>query len=96
MSEVLERMYQETVYKCEQALQGLLHEPSEAVFAIAEEFVDGLLWSKDIKRQYKFFVQRNRSNIWAEEFKPNQGKLEWKKLVDAAMDANQPQKINRN
>jgi hypothetical protein len=96
MSEVLERMYQETVYKCEQALQGLLHEPSEAVFAIAEEFVDGLLWSKDIKRQYKFFVQRNRSKIWVEEFKPNEGKLEWKKLVDAAMNANQPQKINRN
>lgn len=92
--EILERMYKETLYKCEQALKGLLYEPSEAVFAIAEEFVDGLLWSQDIKDQYMFFLQRNRSKIWAEEFKPNEGRTQWRKLVDAATDANQPQKID--
>jgi hypothetical protein len=79
------------VYQSEQALQGLLNEPSQAVFAIAEEFVDGVLWSRDVKRQWKFFLQRNRSKIWSDEFNPTLTEIQrdWQRLVDRATDANQ-------
>ena len=92
--EVLEETQKNTVYQCEQALKGLLKEPSEAVFAIAEEFVDGFLWSEEVEWQYKSFLRRNRSKIWAEEFKPNENRIQWQKLVEAAVDINQIQKIN--
>jgi GTPase Era involved in 16S rRNA processing/NTP pyrophosphatase (non-canonical NTP hydrolase) len=89
--EVLDTVQSRTVYQSEQALQGLLNEPSQAVFAIAEEFVDGVLWSRDVKRQWKFFLQRNRSKIWSDEFNPTLTEIQrdWQRLVDRATDANQ-------
>lgn len=89
--EVLETLQSETVYKCEQALRELLDEPSQAVFAIAEEFVDGALWSKGIRQQWGFFLQRNRSKIWSDEFDPTLTDIhrDWQRRVDRATDANQ-------
>jgi len=95
--ETLEALQQEAVYNCEKALKGsqqtrgLLEEPSQAVFAIAEEFVDGVLWAKDVKGQWKKFLRRVRSKAWAGEFDPEplEARREWQRLIERIEDANQ-------
>ncbi|WP_324283081.1 hypothetical protein VKI22_08795 [Cyanobacterium aponinum UTEX 3221] len=65
----LDELYKETVYKCKNALDNnFLRIPSQAAFAIVEEFVDLVLRSKDAQRQWRKFLLPYRADIWTDTF----------------------------
>lgn len=83
----------EAVYQCRTALDDLLDEPSQAAFAIVEEFVDRVLRVEDIDAEWRIFLAEMRAEVWGDQF----GKLEehrrahqeWQGTVESAKAANQ-------
>jgi hypothetical protein len=82
----LNELYQETLYNCENALNGFLSEPSQASFAIVEEFADRVLRAKSAEKEWKRFLRRKRGQIW-EDFENLQKQIdasrEWSRLLDS-------------
>jgi hypothetical protein len=89
----LKALQAEAVYGCETALEDLLCEPSQAAFAIVEEFVDRVLRAEGAKTEWRVFLEEVRAEIWQEEFEQlgERTKLrrEWLKSVEQAVAANQ-------
>ncbi|MGM3304889.1 hypothetical protein ACSQ6I_02715 [Anabaena sp. WFMT] len=89
----LKALQAEAVYGCETALEDLLCEPSQAAFAIVEEFVDRVLRAEGAKTEWRIFLEEMRAEIWQEEFEQlgERTKLrrEWLKSVEQAATANQ-------
>jgi GTPase Era involved in 16S rRNA processing len=65
----LKTAHAEAVYQCENALENLLSEPSQAAFAIVEEFVDRILRAEDVESEWRIFLDDVRSEVWPDEFK---------------------------
>jgi energy-coupling factor transporter ATP-binding protein EcfA2 len=84
--ENLNELYQETLFNCENALNGFLSEPSQASFAIVEEFADRVLRAKNARKEWKRFLRPKRGQIWA-DFEKLQKQIdasqEWSKLLDS-------------
>ena len=82
----------EALYKCETALKDLLCEPSQAAFAIVEEFMDRIIRTEVAENEWRIFLQKVRSQIW-HEFQqlgePAQIQREWINSVEQATTANQ-------
>ena len=82
----------EAVYKCETALKDLLCEPSQAAFAIVEEFIDRIIHAEDAENEWRIFLQKVRSHVW-HEFQhlgePAQIQREWINSVEQATTATQ-------
>ena len=89
----LQTLHAEALYECESALEGLLCEPSQAAYAIVEEFVDRVLRAKDVYKEWLIFLQEVRSDIWAAEFEKlgenSRLRREWLAVVDKAGSASQ-------
>ncbi len=64
--------YETAVNRIIPALEELLWEPSQAAYAMVEEFVDNIIHQEDIQEEWKNFLRGVRSQIWQEEL----GKLE--------------------
>lgn len=64
----LNQAYVEAINNCEKELKGLLREPSQAGFAIVEEFVDRVIRSKGVENEWRDFLWRERSKLWADAF----------------------------
>lgn len=65
----LQELYKETIYLCKNALDNnFLRIPSQAAFAIVEEFVDLVLRGKDAERQWRKFLLPYRAEIWSDTF----------------------------
>lgn len=82
----LNELYKETIYNCENALNGFLSEPSQASFAIVEEFADRVLRAKSAKKEWKQFLRRKRGQIWGDFEKLQKQiytKQEWSKILDS-------------
>ncbi|MBW4635926.1 MAG: hypothetical protein KME30_29810 [Iphinoe sp. HA4291-MV1] len=58
--------YAETLRKCEKVLKELLCEPSQALYAIVEEFIDCILRAKNVESEWRIFLQDVRGQIWQE------------------------------
>lgn len=58
--------YAETIGKCEKALKELLSEPSQAIYAIVEEFIDCILRAQDVESEWRIFLQDVQGQIWEE------------------------------
>jgi len=65
----LNQAYAEAVNNCEKELRGLLREPSQAGFAIVEEFVDRVIRAKGVENEWRDFLWRERSKVWADAFR---------------------------
>ncbi len=89
----LKTLQDEAVYQCETALEDLLSEPSQAGFAIVEEFLDRVLRAKRVKIEWRIFLNQQRSVIWPEEFEllGERTKLrqDWLAAVESVNLANQ-------
>ncbi|KPQ39916.1 MAG: Dynamin family [Phormidium sp. OSCR] len=72
IAENLESSYREAVYNCEESLKDFFVEPSQASFAIVEEFCDRILRAKNAEDQWREFLLDNKEKIWTSEF----GKLQ--------------------
>jgi len=93
--QVLERLtkaHAEAVYKCEEALESLLCDPSQAAFAIVEEFLDRILRVENARDEWSTFFNIYRGDIW-EDFKKtkhySQLHKEWLKIIEELTNVNQ-------
>lgn len=68
ISENLSKAQIEAVNKCEKELNNLLTEPTQASFAIVEEFVDRVLRAEEVKTQWQIFLQEIAPEIWNDQF----------------------------
>ncbi|MGK7875040.1 MAG: hypothetical protein AB4426_17605 [Xenococcaceae cyanobacterium] len=89
----LKTLHGEAVYGCETALEDLLCEPSQAAFAIVEEFVDRVLRAEGAKTEWRIFLEEVRSEVWPAEFEQlgerTRLRREWLNSVKQAEAANQ-------
>ncbi len=89
----LKRLHAEAVYGCETALEDLLCEPSQAAFAIVEEFVDGVLRAEAAETEWRIFLEDVRSHVWRDEFQQlgerTRLRQDWQKSVEQAASVNQ-------
>lgn len=60
----LTELYHGTLYECENALTGFLSEPSQASFAIVEEFSDRVLRATNAKKEWRLFLYKKKRHIW--------------------------------
>ncbi|MBD1804632.1 hypothetical protein H6F98_03970 [Microcoleus sp. FACHB-SPT15] len=89
----LKTAHAEAVYQCENALENLLCEPSQAAFAIVEEFLDRILRAEDVDSEWRIFLDDVRSEVWPDEFKQlnerTRMRREWLDAVDRAAEINE-------
>ncbi len=89
----LQTLHAEAIYECEVALEELLCEPSQAAYAIVEEFVDRVLRAEGVKDDWQIFLQEVRSEVWSTEFEKlgenSRLSREWLNSVERALSANQ-------
>lgn len=89
----LKTLHAEAVYGCETALENLLCEPSQATFAIVEEFVDRVLRAEGAKAEWRLFLEEVRSFVWQNEFEElgarTRLRKEWFDSIDKVATANQ-------
>ncbi len=88
----LKSLQAEAVYNCERALDDLLAEPSQAGFAIVEEFMDRVLRAKEVKNEWRIFLEEIRHDVWPNEFEQlgerTRTRREWMDSVERATAAN--------
>lgn len=89
----LKTLHGEALYKCETALEDLMCEPSQAAFAIVEEFVDRILRAENAKKEWFIFFEEFRSEIWQDEFTQLEGnsrlRIDWLEVVNKVVSINQ-------
>ncbi|MGB3507877.1 MAG: hypothetical protein WBA93_01250 [Microcoleaceae cyanobacterium] len=94
----LKTLHAEAVYECENALEDLLTEPSQAGFAIVEEFLDRVLRAEGVKIEWRIFLNQERSNIWPDEFEllgeRTRLRQEWLTALDAVATTNQLERLS--
>lgn len=88
----LKTAYSEAVYSCGNTLAEILREPSQATFAIVEEFNDRIFRADGVNEEWQIFLAQNRELIWS-EFEQletnNQLKKDWVELIEKVTQANQ-------
>jgi len=88
----LKTLHAEAVYECETALEDLLCEPSQAEFAIVEEFIDRVLRAEGVYDEWQIFLQEERFDIWPEEFQKLAAKTrlrrKWQSSIEDVESAN--------
>jgi hypothetical protein len=89
----LKTAHAKAVYNCENALGNLLCEPSQAAFAIVEEFLDRILRAEDVDSEWRIFLDNVCSEVWPDEFKQlnerNWMRREWLDAVERLAQINQ-------
>ncbi|MFB2935289.1 dynamin family protein [Aerosakkonemataceae cyanobacterium BLCC-F154] len=84
--EILEALkidYDIAVNRIKPALEEFLCEPSQAAYAMVEEFVDNVIRQEDISEEWKNFLRPLRGQIWPDEFgKPEQERQQRKAWLD--------------
>lgn len=61
-------LHKETLFHLEQELHSGLSDPSAAMFAIVDEFVDQILRSEGAEDEWERFYNEMRAEIWTEDF----------------------------
>ncbi|PHJ67001.1 hypothetical protein VF14_23405 [Nostoc linckia z18] len=88
----LQALHSEAIYKCRTALDDLLAEPSQAAFAIVEEFLDRVLRAEGAKTEWRIFLEEVRSEVWCDEFEQlgerTRTRREWIDSIECAATAN--------
>jgi len=93
ISKNLPVLHGEAIFQCQTALEELLTEPSQAAFAIVEEFLDRVLRAEKVQTEWRIFLRQERSAIWPSEFEllgeRSRLRQEWLNTVEQAIKANQ-------
>lgn len=88
----------EAVNSCEKELKTLLKEPSQAGFAIVEEFVDRVLRAEGVRTEWQIFLQEVASDVWVDEFdttiERTQLRRDWLQKIGEVENAKQPDALN--
>jgi hypothetical protein len=94
--DILRLAHAKVVYNCENTLEDILSEPSQAAFAIVEEFSDRIFRADGVEDEWQTFLEQNKSLIWR-EFQQIEAhrklQKEWLELLEKVSQCNQPQLI---
>lgn len=94
----LSKAQAEAVNNCEKELKSLLREPSQAGFAIVEEFVDRVLRAEGVRIEWQIFLQEVASDVWIDEFgttmERTQLRRDWIQRIGEVDHAKQPDALN--
>jgi phage shock protein A len=94
----LSKAQSEAVNKCEKELKTLLTEPSQAGFAIIEEFVDRILRAEGVRKEWQIFLQTVASDVWIDDFgitiERTQLRQDWMDRIDEVERAKQSESLN--
>lgn len=89
----LQTLHAEALYECENALEELLCEPSQAAYAIVEEFLDRILRAKGSQDEWRNFLEEVRSEVWPDEFEKlgekSRQRREWLSSVERVENTNE-------
>ena len=92
VADCLTTLHSEALYKCRTALDDLLAEPSQAAFAIVEEFCDRVLRAEGVKMEWQIFLQSVRSEVWSDHFRAldekTRTRTEWLSTIQKVAEAN--------
>ena len=87
----------EAVSKCELELKTLLKEPSQAAFAIVEEFTDRVLRAEGIRTEWQIFLHEVASDVWIDEFgsaiERTQLRQDWMQVIGEVEQVKQPESL---
>ena len=90
----LEKLHQQAIEGCEKTLQEWLKAPSKARYYMIQEFIDLVIYAKDMKKEWEIFLSDDdiRSKVWP-EFKNlekrKQDQQNWRNLVTKVATLNQ-------
>lgn len=94
----LSKAQAEAVNNCEKELKSLLKEPSQAGFAIVEEFVDRVLRAEGVRTEWQIFLQEVASDVWIDEFgttmERTQLRRDWMQRIGEVDHVKQPDAVN--
>lgn len=90
----LKELHENTVEQCRIILSGWLTHPSNVRYFMIEEFIDLILYSPGMEKEWSLFLKDDYicAKVWAErnEFEiRKQVQQEWKKIIDRAEENNQ-------
>ncbi|KST66893.1 dynamin family protein [Mastigocoleus testarum] len=85
--------YDRTVARIKAALEELIYQPSIAAYARIEKFIDNIIYHKEAQKDWKKFLRRVRTKVWAQEI----GKLEQEQKLqqDWLNSVNKLEEVNR-
>ena len=90
----LENQFGEMLYHVEPELERFVGEPSEAAFAVVEEFVDGVLRADGVRSEWQILMHELRSEVWKEDFhalgEQTRTRREWEEAVQRALELCRP------
>lgn len=88
----------EAVNNCEKELKSLLKEPSQAGFAIVEEFIDRVLRAENVRTEWQIFLQEVAADVWIDEFgttlERTQLRRDWIQKIGEVENAKQLDALN--
>jgi hypothetical protein len=88
----------EAVNKCEKELETLLTEPSQAGFAIVEEFIDRILRARGVDYEWQVFLKEVAPDVWGDDFGAarefTQLRKEWVQKIGEVDRAKQADALN--
>lgn len=94
----LQKAHTEAVNNCEKELKSLLKEPSQAGFAIVEEFIDRVLRADGVRTEWQIFLQEVAADVWIEEFDntmlATQLRRDWMQAIEKSEKAKQADALN--
>lgn len=90
----LEKLHKQAIEGCETTLQEWLQAPSKARYYMIQEFIDLVIYAKDMKKEWEIFLSDDdiRSQVWP-EFKNlekrKQDQQDWRNAVTKVATLNQ-------
>lgn len=94
----LSKAQAEAVNNCEKELKSLLKEPSQAAFAIVEEFADRVLRAEGVRTEWQVFLQEIASVVWEDEFSKEMERIrlrrDWVKTIEEIEHLKQPDSLS--
>ena len=94
----LSKAQSEAVDNCEKELKSLLKEPSQAAFAIVEEFADRVLRAEGVRTEWQIFLQEVASDVWGDEFseeeKRRRLRQDWVQTIQEIEHIKQPDSLS--
>lgn len=94
----LSKAQSEAVNNCEKELKTLLKEPSQAAFAIVEEFADRVLRAEGVRTEWQIFLQEIASVVWEDEFSKEMERIrlrrDWVQTIQEIEHIKQPDSLS--
>jgi hypothetical protein len=94
----LSKAQSEAVNNYEKELKSLLKEPSQAAFAIVEEFADRVLLAEGVRTEWQIFLQEVASDVWIDEFSKEKERSrlrrDWVQTIEEIEHIKQPDSLS--